>query len=96
MQKFRNFVLGVWKKLVSCETNMEGGKSSLAVFCRMDIGIRLVHGKGPQHFMNEVERTVMTSMWLLSNADNTISTLVDMFAMVFRQWVWDIRNPYIK
>ena len=43
MQEFRNFVLSTWKKLTLCKTNMEGGKSSFAVFCRMDIRIRLVH-----------------------------------------------------
>ncbi|KAI5997365.1 hypothetical protein EDD15DRAFT_2194464 [Pisolithus albus] len=47
-------------------------------------------------FVNEVERSPTTSLWFSCNPSNTMGTMADTFAMVFRQWIKDIRNPYIN
>ncbi|KAI5984890.1 hypothetical protein EDD15DRAFT_2193948 [Pisolithus albus] len=93
--QFRNFVLDTWRDLVLRETRLGGAKSSLAVFCRMDIGLKFLPEGPPQYFVNEVERSPTTSLWFSCNPSNTMGTMADTFAMVFRQWIKDIRNPYV-
>lgn len=94
-KEFEDFVLGTWSKLVRQETRINGGKSSLAVFCRMDVGILLLDGNDrPQYFVNEVERTTTTSLWLRGHL-NSMGTMADSFAILFRQWLADMNNPYI-
>jgi len=79
------------------ETRDTGAKPSICVFCRMDIGIKIdPSGQHPlQYFVNEVERTQTTSLWLRYFVEHGMRTLADTFAMVFKQWLKDIRNPYI-
>ncbi|KAI6025432.1 hypothetical protein EDC04DRAFT_2606310 [Pisolithus marmoratus] len=66
-----------------------------AVFCRMDVGLKITNDGCPHYFVNEVERSTTTSLWLASNLDNTMGTMADTFAMVFRQWLHDMRNAYV-
>ncbi|KAI5999281.1 hypothetical protein EDD15DRAFT_2193943 [Pisolithus albus] len=62
----------------------------------MDIGLKFLPEGPPQYFVNEVERSPTTSLWFSCNPSNTMGTMADTFAMVFRQWIKDIRNPYIN
>ncbi|KAG6369552.1 hypothetical protein JVT61DRAFT_14253 [Boletus reticuloceps] len=93
---FMGFVLTTWKHLVARETRDTGAKPSICLFCRVDVGIRIdMSGQAPPaYFVNEVERSPNTSIWLRFH-DNTMGTLADTFAMVFKRWLMDIRNPYI-
>jgi len=65
-REFYEFVLGTWRELVLRETRDGGGKPSICLFCRMDIGVRIdLHGAGSsQYFVNEVEHSPTTSVWL--------------------------------
>ena len=96
-KEFGEFVMETWRSLVLRETKDTGAKPSLCVFCRMDIGIWIDPSRKekPQYFVNEVERTPMTSLWLFHFVGNTMGTFADTFAMVFKRWLTDIRNPYI-
>ncbi|KAG9311147.1 hypothetical protein JVU11DRAFT_8210 [Chiua virens] len=95
-EQFYTFVRETWKSLVMRETKDTGAKPSLCVFCRLDVGIKIDPSgtSEPQYFVNEVERTPTTSLWLY-HFEKTMATFADTFAMVFRQWLMDIRNPYI-
>lgn len=93
--EFHGFVTRTWENLVLRESREYGSKPSISVFCRMDIGLRIEHGHNPEYFVNEVERTPTTSLWLTCNHTDTLGTLADTFAMVFKQWVMDMVNPYI-
>lgn len=90
-------MLNTWRELVLRETRDGGGKSSICVFCRMDVGIKIDPSgeERPQYFINEVERTTTTSIWLYHFVRGTMRTLGDTFAMVFKQWLKDIQNPYV-
>lgn len=96
-KEFYEFVLETWRELVLREARDTGSKPSIGVFCRMDVGIRIdPSGDGrPRYFINEVERTTTTSLWLYHFVRSTMRTLGDTFAMVFKQWLKDVRNPYI-
>lgn len=63
----------------------------------MDVGIKIDPSgeERPQYFINEVERTTTTSIWLYHFVRGTMRTLGDTFAMVFKQWLKDIQNPYV-
>jgi hypothetical protein len=96
-REFYGFVLKTWRELVLRETRDTGGKPSIGVFCRMDVAIKIdpSHAGRPEYFVNEVERTPTTSIWLFHFVRSTMRTLGDTFAMVFKRWLKDIRNPYI-
>ncbi|KAI6020597.1 hypothetical protein EDC04DRAFT_2607394 [Pisolithus marmoratus] len=92
--QFFDFVLDAWRGLVLQETRKHG-KPSIAVFCWMDIGLKITNDRCPHYFVNEVAWSTTTSLWLTSNLNNTMGTMADMFAMVFRQWLHDMRNAYV-
>ncbi|KAI6017507.1 hypothetical protein EDC04DRAFT_2902507 [Pisolithus marmoratus] len=92
--QFFNFVLDTWRGLVLQETQ-KCGKPSIAVFCWMDIGLMVTADGCPHYFMNEVEQSTTTSLWLACNINNTMGTMADTFAMVFRQWLHDMKNAYV-
>ena len=94
--EFDSFVLRSWRDLVLREAKDSGAKTSISIFCRIDIGIRIdPSGKAPPaYFVNEVERSLNTSIWLRFH-DKTMGTLADTFAMAFKRWLMDIQNPYI-
>ncbi|KIO07556.1 hypothetical protein M404DRAFT_8361 [Pisolithus tinctorius Marx 270] len=94
-QQFHDFVITTWNDLVLQEMQANGRKPSICIFCRMDIGIWMEWGKAVEYFMNEVEWTPMTSIWLGAYNGHTMETLTDTFSMVFRQWLLSIQNPYI-
>lgn len=96
-KEFCDYVMQTWKDLVARETKDTGAKPSLCVFCRMDIGIRIDPSGQlrPEYFVNEVERSPLTSLWFYHFVGRTMGTFADTFAMVLRRWLMDIRNPYI-
>ncbi|KAF8435843.1 hypothetical protein L210DRAFT_870722 [Boletus edulis BED1] len=96
-REFHEFVMQTWRSLVLRETKDTGAKPSLCVFCRIDVGIRLdTSGTvSPQYFVNEVERTQNTSLWLYHIVGKTMGTFADTFAMVLKRWLMDIHNPHV-
>lgn len=75
------------------ESRIIGGKPSIAVFCCMNVGIRL--GELPEYFVTDVECTPPTGRCLRGHIHNTMQTMADSFAIVFRKWLVDARNAYI-
>ncbi|KAF8556441.1 hypothetical protein OG21DRAFT_1506544 [Imleria badia] len=97
-REFHQFVIDLWKELVLRETRSSGSKPPIAIFCRMDIGIKIGPGnhERPEYFVNEVERTLTTSLWPISHMFRTsMGTMADTFAMILRQWLRGVRNAYI-
>lgn len=94
-EEFDDFVVRTWSQLVRQETRSMGGKPSIASFCRMDIAIRMSEAnEPPQYFVNEVERTLTTSLWLKVHR-KSMEKMADSFSMLFRKWLSDAINPYI-
>lgn len=94
-REFEDFVLGVWNQLVLMESRIIGGKTSKAIFCCINVGIRLGEGELPEYFVTDVECTPPTGLWLRGHNHNTMDTMADSFATVFRKWLGDARNAYI-
>jgi hypothetical protein len=63
-KQFDDFVSTTYQRLVECESKRLGGKSSLTVFARIDVGIYIDKEGKASYFVNEVERTGTTSLWL--------------------------------
>ncbi|KAG9309747.1 hypothetical protein JVU11DRAFT_10121 [Chiua virens] len=95
-EQFHMFMSETWKSFIMHEMKDTGAKLTLCIFCRLDIGIRIDPSgmSEPQYFVNEVECTPMTSLWLY-HFEKTIAMFANTFAMVFRQWLMNVRNPYI-
>ena len=93
--EFETFVKKTYRALAVTEGNVFGGTTSIRVFCRMDIGLMV----DPQthklsYFVNEVERTLTTSLW--SQADLVdIDSLGDTFSDVFGGWLGFIKSPEV-
>jgi hypothetical protein len=62
-KEFFDFVTTTHRELAKSEARELGGKSSITVFCRMDIGIILDPLGKAFYFVNEVERMLMASLW---------------------------------
>ena len=94
--QFYEFVNTTFQALVQRESRIIQAKTSLALFCRMDIGI-LENGDGSIHyFVNEIERTPTTSLWS-HDAKKTgvkIGILADTFAEAMNVWLQGMCNSY--
>jgi hypothetical protein len=95
-RQFMTFVMDTYKGLYSIESRVMGGKPSIGLFCRLDIGLISAGGK-MYYFVNEVERNQTTSLW--SNRDGgkssthvTIGVLGETFAEAFHNWLSDISS----
>ena len=63
-QEFEAFVKDTYSHLVNCERKRMGGSSTLEVFCRLDIGLFSRDDGSLGYFVNEVERTLTTGLWI--------------------------------
>ena len=95
-REFYDFVNTTFNELVQRESRITHAKSSLALFCRMDIGILLNQEGSANYFVNEIERTPTTSLWS-QNSKRTgvkIGILADTFAEAMRSWLCGMCNSY--
>jgi hypothetical protein len=85
-KEFLDFVTATYSELAKSEAREVGGKSSIAVFCRMDIGIIFDESGQACYFVNEVERSLNTSLW--SQCDGMpLLTLATTFGHAFHRWL---------
>ena len=98
--EFKEFVKKTYNELYRIEMMQLGGRSSICVFCRLDIGLLGDDFHSAYYFVNEVERTPTASLW--SNTSRNIKNqsfircLGTTFAYVFHKYLMDIMNSTIK
>jgi len=91
--EFHKFVQKTFDALFKIESQVLGGKSSIGVFCRMDVGIIVTDYTGEvQYFVNEIERTPTTSLWA-NEGLLPIGTFGTTFAKRFHSWLTDVSSP---
>ena len=93
-EELRSFIDVVYRGLVTQESNPSGLKSSLTVFCRMDIGLMFDEEGKPSYFVNEIERTQTMSMWLKVTEDSTNRSMLDTLARVLHTHVTRLDDLY--
>jgi hypothetical protein len=98
-EEFMNFVVKSYDALYKLESKAFGGKSSLCIFCRLDIGL-IIDNNQVHYFINEIERTQTASLW--SNAPKGLSMdhlhiglLGSTFADTLHSWLVDINSSII-
>ena len=96
--EYRQFVMNTYNELYQIESRVLGGIPSIAIFCRLDIGLIISAERKVQYFVNEVERVQTTSLW--SNKESKekssrarIGILGEMFAGAFYSWLVLTINP---
>lgn len=90
--EFEGFVLNTWRELVLMEKAEVGGPVSISVFCRLDIGLNYHDGQ-VTYFVNEVERSLTTSLWMSAMPDGYHGILADTFATTFYDWLHGMVDP---
>ena len=94
--EFKDFVFSTFKYLAQTEANVFGGRSSIMEFCRMDIGIHLDSNNNPSYFVNELERTPTTSLWLACIHTKNMTVFTDSFAGALRDWIRMMQTSFIR
>ena len=95
--EFMDFVLKTYRELYKLESRQIGGKTSISVFCRFDIGL-IQDGHNVQYFVNEVERTQTASLWtnplkMGTASRSRIGLFGSTFANTFYKWLCETSNP---
>jgi hypothetical protein len=97
-EEFQTFVTKTYEGLYEIESRVLGGRPSIGIFCRMDIG--LIRSNGSIHyFVNEVERNQTTSLWsnnagVKGSEQVRIGVLGQSFADALYRWLSDLKRPY--
>jgi hypothetical protein len=92
-KEFCDFVMATFNELYRIESRCIGGKSTISVVCRMDIGV-VVEPKTKKvgYFVNEVERTATTSLWA-NGGSLPIGTFGTTLAKEFYAWLAHVTYP---
>lgn len=85
-------MLNTWNALTILEKADAGGSVSISIFCRLDIGLNYQEGK-LSYFVNEVERSLTTSLWISAMPEGYHGILADTFADTFHEWLSCLKNP---
>jgi hypothetical protein len=93
--EFYKFVHDTYEALAKSEARQIGGLSSIAVFCRMDIGILIDEEGQASYFVNEVERTPTTSLWS-QNTWVPINMFANTLGWTLHNWLTSITAPFIN
>jgi hypothetical protein len=97
--EFKEFVKKTYNELYRIETNTLGGRSSISVFCRFDIGLLFDKFHSADYFINEVERTPTASLWSNTSGNgrnhSLIESLGSTFAYVFYDYLTEVFKPAI-
>ncbi|KAI5986610.1 hypothetical protein EDD15DRAFT_2373049 [Pisolithus albus] len=91
-EEFEAFTLDTWKHLVLTEKASASGPVSISIFCRLDIGIGMENGR-LMYFVNEVERSLTTSLWMGSMPDGAHGILADTLAATLYDWLTGMMDP---
>ena len=93
-EELRLFIDTTYRGLVTQESNPLGLRSSLTVFCRMDIGLMFDGEGNPSYFVTDIERSATMSMWLKVIEDTTNRSMLDTFARVLHTHVTQLNDFY--
>jgi hypothetical protein len=94
--EFYAFVKTTFDALYQIENRLIGGKSSIGIFCRMDIGVTKTKEGCVNYIVNEVERTPNASLWYQTKKvvnQVKIGTLGSTIARAFHVWLMDMAYP---
>ncbi|KAI6016399.1 hypothetical protein PISMIDRAFT_25228 [Pisolithus microcarpus 441] len=91
-EEFENFTLETWKRLVLTEKVLANGSVSISIFCRLDIGLGMKDGR-LMYFVNEVERSLTTSLWMNSMPDGVHGIFADTLASTLYDWLSGMMDP---
>jgi hypothetical protein len=83
--EFERFVTDTYRHLVALERKRMGGGATLEIFCRLDIGLFWKDDGDLGYFVNEVERTLTTSLWTRKLKVN-FDGFAEKFATALIQW----------
>lgn len=90
--EFESFALDMWASLVRMEKEVVAGTPCTALFCRLDIGV-IVRGESISYFVNEVERSLTTSLWMAGMKDGLHGVLADTFGLGLHRWIRGVHDP---
>jgi len=94
-EEFEKFVRDTYQHLYRMESKTIGGRSSIAIFCRLDIG--LVFNGTLHYFVNEVERSPSASLWAnreKNSGSNPIGIFGASFGKSLHKWLTEIDDAY--
>ncbi|KAG6373961.1 hypothetical protein JVT61DRAFT_6126 [Boletus reticuloceps] len=91
-EEFESFAVTTWKSLVNVEKGVVVGTPCTAIFCRLDIGVMMRDAK-ISYFVNEIERSLTTSLWMSAMPTGLHGVLADTFGEVLHQWISGAREP---
>lgn len=92
-QEFQSFALETWKELVQHDKRQSGNAiPCTALFCRIDIGV-MVEGGNTSYFVNEVERSLTTSLWIDGMPEGLHGILADTFAFKLHDLLCGLHDP---
>ncbi|KAI6097729.1 hypothetical protein EDD16DRAFT_1719021 [Pisolithus croceorrhizus] len=91
-EEFESFTLETWKQLVLAEKVSASGGVSISIFCRLDVGLGVKDGR-LMYFVNEVERSLTTSLWMNSMPDGAHGVFADTFATTLYDWLSGTKDP---
>ena len=92
-KEFFDFVQTTYKALVWLEALPLSAKTSICIFCRMDIGVMRGEDGRAHYFVNEVERTPTASLWS-NKSIGGIGILGATFGTVLHRWITVLKNPF--
>jgi hypothetical protein len=92
-KEFEDFVVDTWKSLVQMQKGGLGATPCTALFCRLDVGVMIRDGN-PSYFVNEVERSLTTSLWMEAMPHGQHGILADTFGTALHAWLTWFHNPY--
>ena len=93
-KEFEEFVLGTWKQMVCMQKGAFEGTPCTAVFCRLDIGVMVRNGNA-YYFVNEVERSLTTSLWMDAMPQGQHGMLADTFGTILYRWLAWFHEPLL-
>ncbi|KAF8425019.1 hypothetical protein L210DRAFT_865486 [Boletus edulis BED1] len=91
-EEFESFALTTWKSLVNLEKGVVVGTPCTGLFCRLDIGVMMRDGR-ISYFVNEVERSLTTSLWMSAMPAGLHGTLADTFGEALHRWITGAQDP---
>lgn len=92
-KEFTDFVLEMYRQLLAMEVKTIGSRSTLSLFCRMDVRIFVDTSGKASYFVNEVKRTLTTTLWV-KDRDIPINSLSSTIGQAFHSWI-HCTNQYL-
>lgn len=88
VNELNDFATRTLQGLVEAESRgAMGGKRSISMFCRMDIGITEAEDGKLQYFVNEVERTHTCSLWTGLGETTRAGWFATSFGPALKTWI---------